>query len=399
MKKPTFKFLLALSLLLAITSCVSIIGQRISWFHDAAKDTLKVLIHYDGIHEGTGDANPGADQLPAFINDRDIMILDWWGHLKMGPIRAKLETGNVLEKLVAKTLTSFEVQAVGHYRDPAGRIGALQVITVPKISRLVKSINELISLAVKAGKLGDTSLPRSMQLQKDAAHDRHQWIVLDGHALRFRIPVHPDEAGRMKGTILRRGLYRAFARDTEAHKDLVRRIVDQIADAPVSVILEEELLTLVFGYRERPCTIRISTRDAHNAQLDEVVQKNVPTDLDRGFAAALIARALAPKQGEEPTPMPGLFGDLLRWGPPEDQVGALLRIIADTRAGRGLPQTSAGATRVQATAALAAFGEEWTRRGLTPATPPSNDDPEAYSEAWADWYHVMAGRQRTERER
>ena len=44
-----------------------------------------------------------------------------------------------------------------------------------------------------------------------------------------------------------------------------------------------------------------------------------------------------------------------------------------------------------------AFGEDWTSRGLHPATPPPGDDPLTEREAWEDWYHVMVGRPKTDR--
>ena len=46
------RYALLLLALLALYGCVSLTGQRITWFHDALKDTFYILIQYDGIHEG-----------------------------------------------------------------------------------------------------------------------------------------------------------------------------------------------------------------------------------------------------------------------------------------------------------------------------------------------------------
>ena len=37
------------AVLLLVPACVKLTGQRITWFYDAAADTLRLLIHYDGI--------------------------------------------------------------------------------------------------------------------------------------------------------------------------------------------------------------------------------------------------------------------------------------------------------------------------------------------------------------
>ncbi|MCA8958778.1 MAG: hypothetical protein KDC87_22060 [Planctomycetes bacterium] len=392
MKQRAFRTLVSLLVLLAVASCVSIAGQRISWYHDAAKDSLKILIHYDGIHEGNGRSDKGADQLPKFVRDRDVLLLDWWGHLRLGALRAKLKTGNVVEKLIAATLTGFDVQAIGHYTDPGGRIGALQVITVPKVSRLVKSLNQMISVAVRAGQLTDPSYPKTLQLQREAAADRHEWIALDGHAIRLRFPVHPDEAGRFKARWMSRLVSLAFERAGEEHQALVRRVARQIAEAPVSVIHEEEMLTVVLGHKGRPCTVRITTRDDYNNQLEGVVKQNVSTDLDLRMAKILIERGESATGGAQPAAAPGVFGDLLGFGPPEDQVGALLQLAATARRGKGLPDLSADATATKAVRALQRFGKQWSDRGLWPRAPADSDDEEGYRQAWSNWYVAVTGR-------
>jgi len=386
------RIFVSLSLLvLMVTACVRIAGQRFSWYHDQANDTLRILIHYDGIHEGTGRQAKGAEQIPKFVKDGDILVLDWWGHLEMGPIREKLKNGNLLEKMVAKMLTSFQARAAGHYVDPTGRIGALQVITVPKVSRFVKKLNELVCAAAIAGKLADKGMPKTSELQKEEARNRHEWIRLDGHAIHVRIPIHPDEASKAKSDFLLGLVSRAFAKEGPEHKALVRRVVKQIAAAPVSVILEEELLTLVFGYKTRTCTIRLTCRDDYNPKLEDVVKESVTTDLDREFAAALVAQLEATDQGEPPR-LPGLFGDLEEWGPPEEQVRALLAVAKAPENGKRLPKMSADATRDKAFAALAVFGKSWNKRGLVPKAPASMEATDDDWFAWAQWYTVVTGR-------
>ena len=73
--------------LAAAPGCVELTGQRVSWFHDAEKDELLILIHYDGIHEASTASGKGADQIPEFVNSGDIMFLDWPFHLEMADVR------------------------------------------------------------------------------------------------------------------------------------------------------------------------------------------------------------------------------------------------------------------------------------------------------------------------
>ena len=90
--------------LLVLYGCVSLTGQRFTWFHDVVKDTFYILIQYDGIHEGRGGNKLGKDQIPKFIADRDIMILDWIGHIQRDDLDRMKAKKDPVESAAARPL-------------------------------------------------------------------------------------------------------------------------------------------------------------------------------------------------------------------------------------------------------------------------------------------------------
>ena len=81
-------------LLLFLPGCVQLTGQRITWWYDRAKDELQVLIHYDGIHDSGNDQNgKGTEQIPPFVREGNVMLLDWPFQLEMAAVRKKAGKG------------------------------------------------------------------------------------------------------------------------------------------------------------------------------------------------------------------------------------------------------------------------------------------------------------------
>jgi hypothetical protein len=118
--------------------------ERLPWLFDPIKDELKVLIFYDGIHD-SGDGADAKDQVARFVKNGDAMILDWPLHLEMATLRtiAQNETAKPLLRAWAELGLSIKSEPVGHYRECDGRIGALQLVTIPRAKEFVSRLNAL----------------------------------------------------------------------------------------------------------------------------------------------------------------------------------------------------------------------------------------------------------------
>src|SRR5437764_909540 len=120
--------LLSACLLIALffPSCVELDGQRLSFFYDAARDEMRVLLFYDGIHDKP-DGTKGAEQIPEFVKSGSVMLLDWWGQLDLAAIRAGVAATQPAEGQPAQTLgqravmkaiiDSIRTEPIAHYRD------------------------------------------------------------------------------------------------------------------------------------------------------------------------------------------------------------------------------------------------------------------------------------------
>jgi len=380
MRKTTLRARTACLLLLAaVSGCVELTGQRIAWFHDVAKDELRILLFYDGVHESANNTQPnGAEQIPKFVADGDVMLLDWYGHINMDDEQKKLDDPSVpeLDRDWARLITSIKVEPVGHYREPDGRVGAAQLITIPKVSEFLGKLNGLINreLLRNATAIAEgSSLARTRQRIRAAARQGHQWAALDGQAIRVTIPVHPGEWAREKAkglSELARHVADALADGAEEQqrRDL-RSAVQLLTSLPVSYLDRGDAITIVVGTAKRSGTLRATIRDEYEPSLEKVLVENVKTDLDAELGAAEL------NQGAKP--LPGIVA-IRDFGPPEEPVRALL-----CAASSGPEKRKAALEGLRARAA--AFNRD---RGVPPA-PEDGEDPEKYLAAWKEWYGQM----------
>lgn len=410
---------LVLALVALLASCTELDGQRISIRYDAAADVLHVLLHYDGIHEKDGDSPDGREQIPAFLAGGDVLLLDWFGHVEMKEIREEAEkegTPPALKAFLRALAGSVKARAVGHYRDPRGRIGAVQHVEVRDASVLVRKANAALNEGILAGR-EDPEWRRTAARMKAGAREGRQWIFIDGHAVGITFAADPAE-----WALIRRKAVRDVAREyaEERRKEEGDAAPDvpeeappgetpeaaalRIAEAerreaaareatprdrglglaflglsPAALVETAESVTFRIGDPGRPSTLRIPLRDVDDRSLDEVVMRNVPRDLD----GALADRVLGVAAAEDPDLL-----DLLRWGPPEEK-GRVLLLRA---------RNATGGERDAAMAGLAAFAEAWNRDvGVPPAPvagtrdggvviPDPREDPEGHLRSWAAWY-------------
>jgi len=380
MRRITPKVWIAhLTVLAAISGCVELTGQRISWFHDVEKDELKILLHYDGVHDSLDGSQPeGAKQIPGFVSGGDVMLLDWYGHVDMASERKKLDDlgASDPERDWARLLTSIRTEPVGHYREPDGRIGAAQLITIPTVSEFLDKLNGLIDREVleHAGSLAEGDpLRRTKERIRAAARKGHRWAALDGQAIRVTIPVYPGEWAREKA----RGLNEiarhaadalADEADSEKRREL-RYAIQALTSLPVSYLDEGDSITVVVGAAEGSGTLRARIRDEYKPNLDKVLVENVEADLDAQLAEAELD---ASEQ-----PLPGIAA-IRQFGPPEEPVRALL-----CAASSGPERRAAALEKLRQRAAA------FNRAHGVPPAPEDDAAPEKYLAVWREWYAQM----------
>jgi len=357
-------------LALSYLSCVELTGQRITWFHDVANDVLHILIHYDGIHDAKTSSTPGAEQIPEFVKNGDVMLWDWPLHIDMKKLRENLESQDHQKKEAARLFTSLKTKPLGYYREPDGRVGGAQLVTLSGVKAFVKGINALISRAVQHPDLEkEKDLGRTVERMRAAAKEDFQWIEIRGHAIRFTMPVHPGEWSRKKRTSLE-SILRKVIRDFKMKKgdaeNHLRHLITLLTTAPVSYIDEGERVTFVLGLEDRPATWRIMLREEYEPSLEPVVAEAVKVDLDKILADAILDEDAKPTL---------LHSTLLAWGPPEERVRALLSAA----------RSGDEARKKAALEPLKAWAAEWNQKGGVPEAPEKADD----LAAWAQWYEAM----------
>ncbi|MBN2490196.1 MAG: hypothetical protein JXQ29_05050 [Planctomycetes bacterium] len=387
---------LAAAALLAVPACVELTGQRISWFHDVEKDELVFVIHYDGIHDRArkgwlekrqlndkDGSTEGAEQIPAFVESGSVMIGDWPFHLDRTRIAGNTTSDDPLQREAARLVMAWRSEPLGHYREPAGRIGGVQRVTLPGVTAFLRDVNALLSRALVEveGKAFDDEArqqaPRTIERVLAAAKQGWQWIALDGHAIRVSFPVHPGEWAALRARVvddmirdvMKSGKSGKYDDDSENSRE-IGYFVQALASAPISYLDEGERVTFVLGRRDRPVTWRIRLREEYEPSLEPVVIEHVKTDLDRELAAALL---------DEKLEAAALRSTILRFGPPEEPVRAMI----------GLAERGADAERKAAAGYLKAWAEQWNRETGVPAAPVAGEDAPLDLAAWKGWYQRM----------
>lgn len=380
MSRRTTISLLALLLIavLMIPSCVELTGQRISWFYDEVKDELLILIHYDGIHDSGSDRHGKAiEQVREFVKNGDVLLLDWPCHLRMADFRKQLQDPNTkpLEKDLARLITSIKTEPIGYYREPDGRMGAAQLVTIPEAKAFVRKLNALCSRATLEEAINKNHpMAHTLERVKAAAKDGHQWLMLDGHALRFTLPVHRDEWLRAKGKFLDervREFTKALKADVESVKMTdIKAGVQMLTSVSVSYIEWADRVTFVLGQREVPSTLRVKLRDEYEPSLEKVVVETVKIALDKTLADMLLDKSTEPS---------AVLLAIQRFGPPEEQVRALIAAAQDGN----------DKQKKAATEQLRSWAEQWNREHGIPKAPQKEDTLEKYIAAWEKWYWQM----------
>jgi hypothetical protein len=363
--------------LVLLPGCVQLTGQRITWFYDQAKDELQILVHYDGIHDsGSADNGKGIEQIPPFVRDGNVMFLDWPFVVDMALQRGKAEEKGPesLQKEWARLFLLLKTEAVGYYREPDGRLGAVQRITVPRASEFFAQANRLISHGLlQTTPASDGTMTRTMERILAAARQGHAWIKLDGQSIRIDVPVHPDEWAGFKVQRLRDAaeyVAKALApKATAEEKAAYLWKLQGLTSAPISYLEKDDRVEFVLGRAKTPSTWRFQIRSDYEPSLEEVVVQSVKTKVDDTAAGAL----LQPKAA-----LSDPIRAMLDWGPPEDRVRALMLAA----------QGGDAARKASAIGQLGAWARRWNEEHGVPKAPSmgaGSFDPSA----WKNWYAAM----------
>lgn len=382
MKHP--RTIAALLALLVLYGCVELTGQRFTWFHDVLNDTFYVLIQYDGIHEGSGSNRKGKDQIPEFIKDEDIMVLDWFFHMRRKEIGRSKERKDPVKAAAARLVDRLKVEVLGRYREPDGRVGAAQLVTIEKFKDFLKEANRLINASlvrldretVVSQAKEEGELWRTLDRILAAAMRGRTWVVARGHSLQVSVPVHQDEWAEAKGAAILdtvKELVRGFAKDAEKTELLVR----SLAGNAFSYAESGDMVTVTLGNPAVPRTIHVQIRAEYNEQLEAVVVDHVEVDLD-----GVLRRP--PQKGVEAN---AVLRKVRHWLPREVEIGALLGATEVRTELVDLERAKAELARDEAIKRLHVIGARWNEDRGHPEAPTAKGTSQAeYLAGWHRWY-------------
>lgn len=367
-----------IGLLSCLAACIELEGQRINIDYDQDRDHLTVLVSYDGIHDHEeGDLEDSIRKLGRFVDGGDIMLVDWFGYIDRTEMRAWLEevpeenpeTRPEIRELVRALNRNMTVEILGHYRDPRGRIGAIQKIEISEVSQVIKLANEAINVTIVGDIEPESERDPMESVALHAARDGWDWIDLEGSAFVGRFPV-PEGWAFERSEFLRSLLdYWAEQMDAFQSGDLFSPDAFLPAIAALSIDQAPGVVTVRVGYREEPTTIRLGLRRGYKDNVADAVIAAVPTEFDRRLSNVL----LGGDDGAGVRPVLGL-GPV----PHEDQVRAMLWARSNGQ-------------REQADRWLVAFKADWERRHRYPIAPASSPSDSEWESDWGRWYMAVIG--------
>ncbi len=374
MKIQYWRPLVAFALMACLASCVELTGQRISWFYDQPRDELRILIHYDGVHDsGHHEHGEGAQQLGSFVEHGDILFLDWPFHLKMNEAREVAQDPEQPEherQLAELIASGIKASPIGRYQEPGGSHGAAQLVAIPNASGFVKQLNGLINgwlLDNASEGAGDDRWSRTFQRAQAAAQAGHAWFRLSPEAITLQIPVDEYEWALQKGRLVK-----DFLEDLEnaGSRSQIWYWLGALSSGPISYTLLDGAVE--FSIRQSPGqnTLRFALGNTYEPSLEEALAQAVPADLDQAVAQALLG---------EGGPAPAGVEAVMAWGPAEDQPRALIHAIQQRKAEE----------QQAAVARLEKWAQSWNQTYRFPPAPEPMEPLEDYLAAWSVWYRQM----------
>lgn len=354
MKLRNLSVLSLAAVLLAVSGCIELMGQRLAWFHDEAKDELRILLCYDGIHHDPDRSDPlrkdsdaDADDpealrsdLSRFVSDGDVMLLDWYGRIGRERLReqAGSDENSPVQRKLFDLLSQVEVSVLGTYRGPEREVGAAQRIVIPKVSEFLKAANAVIAEAILGSDELSEAWPLTHSQLRLAAEQQHAFVRLDGQAIVFDIPLDDGEllsAKRLKMPEVVDDLAKDLlppSKHIEETVEYLRRAVLAVSSIHASWQEGNGHLVIQLGSRREPSILRVELPNQYRDNLLKDVEEIVPQRLTHSLADA----ALAPDRVTDPA-----LADYLAFGPKEEIVRALAVASSDADATKAAAARSA----------------------------------------------------------
>ncbi len=378
---------------LLAAACVELTGQRISWFHDIAKDELRFVIAYDGIHDNPernegggvfgGKDESAPDQIAKFVAEGDVMLVDWFGHLQPSRAKAALENGSTPPKTKAllSQLQSVKVEDFASYRDSEGHVGALQRVVIPNITKTLDLFNQCMCERILAVESSDGSrMPATEAKIRKAAEKGFTFLALDGQALVVTLPYDRNEwqwSKRRYVIDMIASLVATAEKDADKKKedfDDLQKLFMAAASLSIGYSEEADTVRFVIGDRDRPNTLRIGIHSEYEPNLEPIVE----SALKRGLDAELVSRVLG---GEGNDANAATLDDAFQFGPPELTAMALARTADD-------PKSPLAA---KAREKLAAMAKTWNDKGRLPRAPTAIPEGSNYTQVAIDFARAIQG--------
>jgi hypothetical protein len=261
--------------------------------------------------------------------------------------------------LARATLASVTTRNLGHYRDAHGHLGAMQHVQIEHVSQYLPLVNAAISRMVLSEFANDDQahpMARTRKLTKAAAEGDHQWIALDGQAIRVEFPVHPFEWRLVKAN--------AMIELVDAYDHDMDWIVQALSAFSSAYDDTGGRVRMAIGDPDETSTFRIRLRDEYEPSLEPVVIEHAPLELPGLWR---IGRPIHPNTMH-------LYQ---RFAPPEQRVIDTLNRINEAE-----ERSAEEALRL-----IDRYIEEMSDH-VYPA-PDAREDTEETIDAWRDWARRM----------
>lgn len=381
--RSAFAFTILLALLIA-TGCLELAGQRITLRHDAAKDELHIMLQYDGIHDsGNNEYGDGAVQVAQAVKNGEALLMEWPFHLQPEQLKlvakaAGVEVPQEIKDFAGLAANSLTIHTLGFHRDPDGRVGGTQLLTIKNVKAFLAGANRAISAAfLQEGNTAEPEFSRSYEMILAAARKDHAWLSLEGNALKWTMPVHGREwaALKAKGVLAIVDQIESLSgvpeeERKENDKEFLRALL-ALTSPSVGFSDADGMLTIRIGDVQGHSTIRLDTGKEYKPNLVDTVTKAAPRDVDDSIVKLML--------GEKVEKDAGLIAEIVNWGPPEEKVRGLIKLVKANDA-----KLAASAVKK-----LEAFAAAWNEKEAIPAAPAAMADTEEYVEAWKKWYASM----------
>lgn len=200
------KSLLWLFPLLLIAGCIEFESQNVTYTYNAAKDTLKIFSDYHGIFGADSADKISAEelkQLDSVLNtQRTFFFCNWISEFNEAQLREQLKdmensakdaplkpAQTHVQALLKLLVDNVKVKNGRFYLDSAGKLSAVQFVTVTHVSKLIAAGNVVLrdTIQEEADKADGDALEKDVY--RKSAERQVEYIKLEGNHLTLRFPA------------------------------------------------------------------------------------------------------------------------------------------------------------------------------------------------------------------